>query len=96
MIDIHKLNKMLDDALAAESVESLNLWMEQQIEADREAGIIRDADFGILNSRNFDGLLSTQQEYVIEIGKTEYIAYNSADISGVFDIDCNNSYKYAA
>ena len=42
MIDINKLNKMLDDALALESVESLNLWMEEQIKADREAGIIRE------------------------------------------------------
>ena len=50
MIDINKLNKMLDDALALESVESLNLWMEEQIKADREAGIIRNAEFGILHS----------------------------------------------
>lgn len=32
MIDLNKLNQMLEDALALESAESLNLWISEQTE----------------------------------------------------------------
>ena len=35
MLDLKKLNNMLDSALESENTESLNLWIDKQIEADR-------------------------------------------------------------
>lgn len=97
MIDINKLNKMLDDALASESVESLNLWMEEQIKADREAGIIRNAEFGILHSIEMESSLTASQEAVIEIGIMEYVSYYiSPTISDVFETNSDNDYNLAA
>lgn len=97
MIDINKLNKMLDDALALESVESLNLWMEEQIKADREAGIIRNAEFGILHSMEMETSLTASQEAAIEIGITGYISYYiSTIIPEEFEINSDNDYNLAA
>ena len=97
MIDINKLNKMLDDALALESVESLNLWMEEQIKADREVGIIRNAEFGILHSMEMDASLTASQEAAIEIGLTRYVpCYMSTMISDEFEINSDNDYSLAA
>lgn len=96
MINIEKLNRMLDEALAAESVESLTLWMEEQIRADREAGIIRNADFDILHLQQNSGI-NARQEAVIETGVAEYVAYStSSTISHEFDTTNINDYNLAA
>lgn len=97
MIDITKLNKMLDDALALETVESLNLWMEEQIKADRDAGIIRHAEFGILHAMEIETSLTASQEAAIETGITEYVSYYvSTDISDEFETNSSNDYNLAA
>ena len=49
MLDLKKLNDMLDSALESETTESLNRWIDEQAEVDRAQGIIRDAEFGIIN-----------------------------------------------
>lgn len=49
MLDLKKLNDILDSALESETTESLNRWIDEQIEVDRAQGIIRDAEFGIIN-----------------------------------------------
>lgn len=43
MLDLDKLNKMLDSVLDSETPESLNKWIDEQIATDRAQGIIRDA-----------------------------------------------------
>jgi len=97
MIDINELNQMLDDALASESVESLNLWMEEQIKADREAGIIRNAEFSYLHSSEMESSLTASQEVAIEMGITEYVSYYVSDvISDEYEIDSDNDYNLAA
>lgn len=35
MLNLKKLNDMLDSALDSETAESLNRWIDEQIEADR-------------------------------------------------------------
>lgn len=97
MIDINELNKMLDDALESESVESLNLWMEERIKADRNAGIIRNAEFGILRSYGLQTSLTEVQESVIVNGIYEDISYHTSDaLSKEFEIDSDNNYNLAA
>lgn len=97
MIDLDKLNRMLDDALASETAESLNLWMEEQIEADRAAGIIRNADFGVLNIGLNSGGLTEVQEASIASGIQEYVSYFSCEnVSGDFEINSEDNYNLAA
>lgn len=97
MIDINELNKMLDDALESESVESLSLWMEDRIKADREAGIIRNAEFGILRSWVLQNSLTELQESVIVNGIYEDISYHTSDaLPKEFEINSDNNYNLAA
>lgn len=42
MVDLDKLNSMLDAALARETSESLSKWLDEQEEKDRAAGIVRE------------------------------------------------------
>lgn len=90
---------MLDDALESESVESLNLWMEERIKADRDAGIIRNAEFGILCSWGSQNSLTESQENVIENGLYEDISYHTSDVLPhvqEFELNSNNNYNLAA
>lgn len=97
MIDLDELNKMLDDALESESAESLSLWMEEQIKADREAGIIRNAEFGILHSGVTQNALTESQESVIVNGIHEDISYQTSDVlPKEFEIDSESNYNFAA
>lgn len=97
MIDINELNKMLDDALESESVESLSLWMEDRIKADRDAGIIRNAEFGILRSWVLQNSLTELQERVIVNGIYEDISYHTFDaLPKEFEINSDNNYNLAA
>lgn len=97
MIDINELNKMLDDALESESVESLSLWMEERIKADRDAGIIRNAEFGILRSWVLQNSLTELQERVIVNGIYEDISYQTSDaLPKEFEINSDNNYNLAA
>lgn len=97
MIDINELNKMLDDALESESVESLSLWMEERIKADRGAGIIRNAEFGILRSWVLQNSLTELQERVIVNGIYEDISYQTSDaLPKEFEINSDNNYNLAA
>ena len=48
MLNLNKLNKLLDSVIDSETPESLNSWIDEQLAADRVQGIIRDAEFGIL------------------------------------------------
>ena len=97
MIDINELNKMLDDALESESVESLSLWMEERIKADRDAGIIRNAEFGILRSWVLQNSLTELQERVIINGIYEDISYQTSDaLPKEFEINSDNNYNLAA
>ncbi|MDE5739452.1 MAG: hypothetical protein K2H92_03960 [Bacteroidaceae bacterium] len=100
MIDINELNRMLDDALESESVESLNLWMEERIKEDCDAGIIRNAEFGILSSSwGNPNSLTESQENVIENGLYEAISYHTSDaLPDVqeFELNSDNNYNLAA
>ena len=97
MIDINELNKMLDDALESESVESLSLWMEERIKADRDAGMIRNAEFGILRSWVLQNSLTELQERVIVNGIYEDISYQTSDaLPKEFEINSDNNYNLAA
>lgn len=93
MLDLNKLNGMLDSALESETVESLNRWIDEQIEADRAQGIIRDAEFGILNMYDKYSKISSLDKAIIEIGMSEYVTYNKVNITDAFDSsvldDCN-------
>ena len=42
MLDLDKLWKKLEDALAAETPESLAQWLDEQRRKDREAGVTGD------------------------------------------------------
>ncbi|MBO5029754.1 MAG: hypothetical protein J6C59_09135 [Muribaculaceae bacterium] len=97
MIDLNELNKMLDDALESESVESLSLWMEERIKADREAGIIRNAEFGVLRSWSQQNSLTELQEIVIVNGIYEDMSYHTSDtLPDEFEINSDNNYNLAS
>lgn len=85
MLDLKKLNDMLDSALESETTESLNRWIDEQIEADRAQGIIRDAEFGILNMYAKYSKISPLDKATIEVGMYEYVIYNKVNITDAFD-----------
>lgn len=96
MIDINKLDKMLDEAWASESVESLNIWMEGQIKADREAGMVRNSECEILHPIEM-GTATASQEAIIGDCLTEYVPYYmSTSISDEFEINSVNDYNLAS
>ncbi|MDE5628471.1 MAG: hypothetical protein K2I69_02820 [Muribaculaceae bacterium] len=76
---------MLDSALESETTETLNRWIDEQIEADRAQGIIRDAEFGILNMYDKSSKIQPLDKTTIEIGISEYVSYNKVVISEAFD-----------
>ena len=85
MLNLRKLNNMLDSALESETTETLNRWIDEQIEADRAQGIIRDAEFGILNMYDKSSKIQPLDKTTIEIGISEYVSYNKVVISEAFD-----------
>lgn len=85
MLDLRKLNNMLDSALESETTETLNRWIDEQIEADRAQGFIRDAEFGILNMYDKSSKIQPLDKTTIEIGISEYVSYNKVVISEAFD-----------
>lgn len=48
MLDLDKLWRKFETALAAETPESLTLWLMEQRRRDREAGVIRSFDIDFL------------------------------------------------
>lgn len=96
MIDLKRLDKMLDSALESETTETLNRWIDEQIEADRAQGIIRDAEFGILNMYDKSSKIQPLNKATIEIGISEYISYNKVDISEAFDSTVMDNCNLAA
>lgn len=95
MIDLDKLNKLLDEALESESAESLSLWMEEQTKADRECGIMRNEDFEIPASNEAKTFLAIED--IVEIGITEHVSYYASEIvSDEFEIDNNYDYNLAS
>lgn len=85
MLDLKKLNDILDSALESETAETLNRWIDEQIEADRAQGIIRDAGFGILNMYDKHTKILPLDKSIIEIGMSEYVRYDKVNITDVFD-----------
>ena len=96
MLDLNKLNRMLDKALDSETPESLNRWIDEQIVADQAQGIIRDAEFGILNM--FDKCSSDLplDKTTIEMGMIENVSYNKAVISDSYDSSSLDNFNLAA
>ena len=88
---------MLDNALESESIESLSLWMEERLKEDRDAGIIRNAEFGILRSWVLQNSLTESQESIIENGMYEDISFYTSDaFFKEFELNSDNSYNLAA
>lgn len=96
MLDLKKLNDMLDSALESETTETLNRWIDEQIEADQAQGIIRDAKFGILNSYDKCSKISPLDKMIIEVGMSEYVSYNQGVVSDAFDITVLDDFNLAA
>lgn len=93
MLNLKKLNDMLDSALESETTETLNRWIDEQIDADRAHGVIRDAEFGVLNMDGKDFKVVPLDKGIIEAGMSEYVSYSKIVISESFDStvsdDCN-------
>ena len=96
MLELDKLNKMLDSVLDSETPESLNSWIDEQIAADQAQGIIRDAEFGILNMYDRYSSDSPLDKTTIEIGMIEYVSYNKAAISDSYDSSSLDNINLAA
>lgn len=94
MLNLDKLEAMLDSALESETESSLNEWINQQLEADRANDIIRDADFGVLQM--FDNYPQSSSKSIIETGMAEYILYNTVVVSDTFDSNTIDEYNLAA
>lgn len=85
MLDLNKLNRILDNVLDSETPESLNKWIDEQIAADQAQGIIRDAEFGILNMYDKYSDDFPLDKTTIEMGMIEPVSYNKAVISDLYD-----------
>lgn len=96
MLDLNKLNKMLDSVLDSETTESLNNWIDEQMAADRAQGIIRDAEFGILNMYDKYSTDSPLDKETIEMGMIEYVSYNTAVLSDSYDSSSIDNINLAA
>lgn len=86
MIDLKELQSMLDEALNAETTETLNQWMDEQIALDRESGIIRGLETGTLN---YHGSTAPTIECV-------NVAYNQVAIAETFDSSRLCDYNFVA
>lgn len=96
MVDLDKLNAMLNGALDSETAESLGSWIDEQIETDRALGIIRDTEsggFGMYKQYSRNTLLDKS---TIEEGVSEFISYNKVSISGNYDSKVSDNTNYAA
>lgn len=91
MVDLNKLSNMLNEALAAETTESLNRWIDDQEAADLADGTIRETGFGGLNV-----YYSPIDKAVIEKGMSEIISYSKVVISESFDSLVSNEYNFVA
>jgi hypothetical protein len=69
MLDLDKLARMLDEALAKETPESLNKWYNEQVMLDME-GFLNDV---VLK----DSLPMISTELYITSAKREYAAYHA-------------------
>lgn len=96
MLDLDKLNQLLDSVLDSETSESLNSWIEEQMAADRAQGIIRDAEFGILNMYDRHSGDSPLDKTTIEMGMMEYVSYSKAVISDSYDPSSLDNINLAA
>lgn len=96
MLDLNKLNNMLDSVLDSETSESLNRWIDEQMAIDRAQGIIRDAEFGILNKYDKYSNNSPLDKATIEMGMVEYVSYNTAVISDSYDSSSIDNINLAA
>ncbi|MBQ2838381.1 MAG: hypothetical protein IJE73_01890 [Muribaculaceae bacterium] len=81
MINLDKLEQMLDEALARETTESLNKWLEEEQQKDRESGIY---NFDFIETLEIKGV-SLDCNYIYND-----IRYNklNLDISISEDSDC--------
>jgi hypothetical protein len=96
MIDLEKLNRMLDEALAAETPESLNAWLDEQEKADREAAAMLECGATVLDEVS-RASMTEAQESVVESGMSEVVVYEQAcALSDEFDTDSANPYNLAA
>lgn len=80
MLDLDKLWKKLEDALAAETPESLTLWLDEQRRKDREAGIIRDTDIDFLDFPNSTRNLPTDLVEAIDDTMVKDIDYETPGV----------------
>lgn len=89
MIDLGKLQSLLDKALASETKVSLNAWMDEQIKKDLECGIVRDVEFDFLSAgfSNIEGFNATI---------TDAIKYERVVKETHFDINDSDNYNLAA
>lgn len=96
MLDLDKLNKMLDSVLDSETPDSLNNWIDEQIAADRAQGIVRDTEFGMLNMYDRYSGDSPLDKTTIEMGMIEYVSYNKVVISDSYDSSSHDNIILAA
>lgn len=96
MLDLNKLNIMLDRALDSETSESLNCWIEEHIAEDPALGIFREAEFGTLNISDISSKDFPLDQTTIEMGMTEYVSYNKVFISDSYDSTSYDTTNLAA
>lgn len=95
MIDLEKLTTMLDAALAVETPETLNQWLDAQIMEDGNLGafhIVECAEFQLPN-----GNCSQERTDTIKWGVTTQVLYRSYyEMPGTFEAQEENQRNVAA
>ena len=89
MIDLKKLQLLLDEALAAETKESLNAWIDEQIKKDLECGIFNDVEFNFLS-------IGFSYENAFQNTMLNSIIYSDVAYDEYFDVTDNDKYNLAA
>lgn len=85
MVDLDKLNNMLDTALEAETTESLNQWIDEQLALDRAEDMFCNSEVGLQDVYDKETEISTLSRGIIKAGMSEHVRYNKVEIIDAFD-----------
>lgn len=96
MVDLTKLDKMLDRVLASETAESLNHWIDEQMALDRSESSMRDTEFGILHTYDKYAIDSPLDKATLDLGVKESVSYGKVVISDSYDLSSFDTINLAS
>lgn len=96
MLDLDKLNRMLEEALEAETSESFNQWIDEQIKQEQANEVAYISECGILSLQNISTTTSLEKSIAIKNGMQKTISYNEVVLSDSFESTVLDEVNFAA